>query len=109
MHRAAPRRSGSRLFEAGEPLGLVQRALYAPRLGACDTGAEQIHTLAAGGEKPSGPYYRYWNGHTLLTRPTVATLGVTGLRAVVAVLGLAGLAFALVALGRRAGWWTAAQ
>lgn len=99
---------GVGLGEPREPLGLVRRALYAPRLGACDAGAEQIHTLAAGGEKTSGPYYRYWNGHTVLTRPAVATVGVTGLRAVVAGLGFAALLFAVVTLGRRVGWWTSA-
>lgn len=95
----------------GEPrteLGLVRRTLYAPRLGSCRAGAQQIRIVAAGGEVPSGPYYRYWNGHTILTRPVVATVGVVGLRVVVAGLAAVAAVVAIVALGRRAGWGTTA-
>ena len=97
---------GVGLGQPRQPLGLVDRALYAPRLASCDEGAAQVRTVADGGHVRSGPYYRYWNGHTILTRPLVATVGVSGLHVAVAVLGLAALLFAMGAVGRAAGWWT---
>ena len=99
---------GVGLGEPRQPMGLVDRALYAPRLASCDKGAEQVHEVAQGGEVRSAPYYRYWNGHTILTRPAVATIGVAGLHVLVAVLGLAAFAFAIIVFGRRAGWAAAA-
>lgn len=87
-----------------EPMGLVARALWAPRIGACDAGADQVRALAAGEDVAAGPYYRYWNGYAPLTRPVVAVLGVPGLRVVVGAALLAAAVVAAVALGRRLGW-----
>lgn len=86
-----------------EPMGLVARAAWAPRIGSCEDGVEQVRALAAGEEVAAGPYYRYWNGYAPLTRPTLALVGVTGLRVVAGiVLAAAGL-FAAIAVGRRLG------
>lgn len=99
---------GQGLGSPPEPLGLFRRTLWAPRLGACEEGAEQLATLAGGGEVTAGPYYRYWNGYAPLTRIVVALVGVPGLRVVVALLLLAAGASAGLALVRRLGWPTTA-
>lgn len=87
-----------------EPMGLVARTIWAPRIGACEEGAGQIFTLADGGQVEAGPYFRYWNGYAPLTRPVVALVGIRGLRVTVGALLLAAAAFATVAVGRRLGW-----
>lgn len=95
---------GQGLGSPPEPMGLWHRTVFAPRIGSCDDGADQIRTLAAGGQVEAGPYDRYWNGYAPLTRPVLAIAGVVGLRVVVGALLLAACGFAAVAVGRRLGW-----
>lgn len=53
-----------------------------PRISNCATGADQIKRLAAGEDVENGFYFRYWSGFTPLTRPVLATSGITGIRLV---------------------------
>lgn len=95
---------GQGLGTPPEQMGLWRRAMFAPRIGSCEEGADQIRALAADDPVEAGPYYRYWNGYAPLTRPVVALVGVTGLRVVVGALLVAASAFAAAAVGRRLGW-----
>lgn len=95
---------GQGLGSPPEQMGPWRRAIYAPRIGSCEQGVDQIATLASGGEVEAGPYHRYWNGYAPVTRPVVAAVGVTGLRVVVGVLLAGAAAFAAIAVGRRLGW-----
>ena len=83
---------------------VVERAAWGPRLESCELGAGQVARLAAGeGVGADAPYYRYWSGYSVLTRPALALWGLTGLRLVSAgLLALAGLA-AFAAVRRGAG------
>ena len=83
---------------------VLQRAAWGPRLESCELGAAQITRLARGeGVGADAPYYRYWSGYSVLTRPVLALWGLTGLRLVSAgLLALAGLA-AFAAVRRGAG------
>ncbi len=87
-----------------DPRSVLARAAGGPRLESCEKGAQQIAALAAGEQvDPPATYFRYWNGYSVLTRPVLALLGLTGLRLVVAGLLLtAGLA-AFLAVRRGAG------
>lgn len=86
---------------------LIHQAARMPRLGNCRIGAEQISTLAQGGEVDEGEYFRYWAGYVVLTRPALALVGVEGLRMLVGALLGASLIAAWRALSLGAGAWAA--
>ena len=87
-----------------EPMGLLPRAIWAPRIGACEQAPEQVTAIAEGQEVRADSYVRYWNGSAPLVRPVVAVAGVTGLRIVVGLLLLGTAVLAALAVGRRLGW-----
>lgn len=94
---------------AGTGIGMpsstaVQKAALMPRLSNCQVGATQINQLAQGQELTNeGYYFRYWAGYTVLTRPTLALFGLTGLRILVGGLFLASTFVAANALRRALG------
>ncbi len=63
--------------------GLASTWLRSPTLGSCDGTIESIRRYEAGQGLSGGyEYFRYWHGYTVVSRPLVATIGVTGLRIV---------------------------
>ncbi|MFK7916577.1 MAG: hypothetical protein AB8G14_00750 [Ilumatobacter sp.] len=69
-----------------------------PTLGSCNGAIASVQSHAAGEGLQGGyEYYRYWHGYTFMSRPLVATVGVSGQRMVLlwAVIG------AVALLGRR--------
>ena len=57
--------------------------LRSPTLGSCDGAIESIRRYEAGQGLSGGyEYFRYWHGYTVVSRPLVATIGVTGARIV---------------------------
>ena len=105
---AEPDRMGGRsttytdCVAAGTGLGrpdysVLERASRMPRLESCRGGADEIRTLARGGvvDEPP-PYFRYWAGYTVLTRPALALAGMDGMRVVAA--GLFGLSLVVMVL-----------
>ncbi|WP_343318006.1 hypothetical protein AAFM46_12030 [Arthrobacter sp. TMP15] len=100
---------------AGTGLGSIdknafQRAIVMPRIGSCQQGKKQILELAATGRiDPAqvGEYYRYWAGYTVITRPIIATVGLSGMRVVAGALLVAGLLVSFATLARRTSKWAA--
>lgn len=90
------------------PMGLLERAMWAPRIGSCVDGADQIRALAGGTTVEAGPYFRYWNGYVVVTRPVLAAAGLTGVRVVSGALLAAAAIAAGVTIARRLGWTTVA-
>ncbi|SDQ10679.1 hypothetical protein [Quadrisphaera sp. DSM 44207] len=87
-----------------DPRSLWHLATGGPRLSSCEDGAAQIRALAAGEAlHAEASYFRYWSGYSVLTRPVLALLGVTGLRTVVAGLLVVAVLWAHTALSRRLG------
>jgi hypothetical protein len=70
--------------------------LTSPTLGSCPGAIESIRRFdAAQGLSGGYEYFRYWHGYTVVSRPLIAAVGVTGLRIVLfwAIIGaLAGFA-----------------
>ena len=63
--------------------GLATTWLRSPTLGSCDGAIESIRAYDAGQGLSGGyEYFRYWHGYTVVSRPLVATIGVTGTRIV---------------------------
>ena len=63
--------------------GLATTWLRSPTLGSCDGAIESIRIYEAGQGLSGGyEYFRYWHGYTVVSRPLVATIGVTGARIV---------------------------
>ncbi|MGA7205095.1 MAG: hypothetical protein WBX27_10745 [Specibacter sp.] len=90
---------------------LFVRAAYMPRLGSCKGGAAPILKLAAGEQLPSNQvasYSKYWAGYTVLTRPSIALFGLTGMRIISGALLLFSALTAVVVLGKRTNMWAAA-
>lgn len=87
-----------------DPRSTWYRATGGPRLESCELGVAQIGALAAGESlQPDAGYFRYWNGYSVLTRPVLAVVGLTGLRLVVAGMLVLASAAALLVVRRRAG------
>ena len=82
-------------------LGVLDRAALMPRLDSCKGGATQIRALARG-EQVDGfvPYFRYWAGYTVLTKPLIAMFGLTGLRVLVGAALVAALGWVVWAVRR---------
>lgn len=91
-----------------EPMSLIERTAYAPRLASCEEGQNQILALAAGENIEVGTYARYWSGYSVLTRPALATLGLTGMRALTGAMLLGSAIFLTTVVKRRLGWLTTA-
>jgi hypothetical protein len=82
-------------------LGTFESAVRSPTLGHCETAVPAVLGWADGdGWTGSYDYFRYWNGSTVVMRPTVAAVGVGGTRLLVA-LALAGVAVAWFWSARR--------
>lgn len=81
----------------------VRRAGYMPRLASCDGGDAQIVQLDRGQAIKTGPYFRYWAGYTVLTRPVLALTTMAGLRIVAGALLLAATLGLVVAVSTTAG------
>ena len=86
----------------------LERAVRMPRLESCRTGAEQIRTMARGEElQDPKPYFRYWAGYTVVSRPVLAVAGMDGMRlAAGGFLSLA-LVFMVLAVTRVTSAWYA--
>ena len=57
--------------------------LRSPTLGSCDGAIASIRRYESGQGLSGGyEYFRYWHGYTIVSRPLVATIGVTGTRIV---------------------------
>ena len=57
--------------------------LRSPTLGSCDGAIASLQAYQAGDGLAGGyEYFRYWHGYTVVSRPLVATIGVTGARIV---------------------------
>lgn len=101
------------VYLGGHPdLGLLEKAIRAPRLDSCRNGAGEVLGLREGVLPPRDEYFRYWNGYTVLSRPVLALGGMNALRMVSGVLltcsligcvlvlaGVTGRAYALALLG----------
>jgi len=89
--------------------GSVQSALsdlyLAPE--GCAGVMERIEAVAAGGSAAVTPYFRYWHGYVLLTRPLLTYTAIPTLRLTVAALLVGALAWLLVGLSRTLGPWSA--
>jgi hypothetical protein len=85
-------------------MGVLESAVRSPTLGACPTAIPRIIGWAEGdGLARSYDYYRYWNGSSVVFRPSIALLGVDGTRLVAALSLTASAAWFGVQLARRAG------
>jgi hypothetical protein len=74
--------------------GTLESAIRSPTLGPCETAVPAVLRWAdGGGWTGSYDYFRYWNGSTVVMRPAVAVVGLTGTRL------LAALALAIVVVG----------
>ncbi len=63
--------------------GLASIWLRSPTLGSCNGAIESIRLYESGQGLSGGyEYFRYWHGYTVVSRPLVATIGVTGTRIV---------------------------
>ena len=63
--------------------GIATTWVRSPTLGSCDGAIESIRAYDAGQGLSGGyEYFRYWHGYTVVSRPLVATIGVTGARIV---------------------------
>ncbi len=63
--------------------GLATTWLRSPTLGSCDGAIASVRAYEAGQGLSGGyEYFRYWHGYTVVSRPLVATIGVTGMRIV---------------------------
>ena len=81
-------------------LNPLRKAGEMPRIGGCVPGNEQIEALDDGESVGTAPYFRYWAGYTVITRPVLALTDMTGLRLICGALLLAGFALALREVGR---------
>ena len=96
---------------APEGMSTFESAVRSPTLGPCETAVPKIKDWAQG----DGPlvrsydYYLYWNGSTVLLRPTVAAFGVAGTRLAAAMALIAVTIACAVTLGRRVGRGAAAM
>lgn len=95
-------------------MGLLKQSLYAAELvpddpprGRCPQTADDIRTLAAGGQVPQWSYARYWHGYLVITRPALWIGGLEGLAAYTLLLFIASLGLAVFALASRLGWLVA--
>ena len=86
----------------------LRRAGYMPRVGSCVGGGPAILELQQGGTITAGPYFRYWAGYTVLTRPVLALTTMAGLRIVVGGLLLTAFLCLVVAVATSAGRLAAA-
>lgn len=90
----------------GAPDGMTtfESAVRSPSLGRCEWAVPDILAWAEGDDlERAYDYYRYWNGGTVVLRPSVAVFGVAGTRLLAAMaLAAVTIAFA-IALGRRVG------
>jgi hypothetical protein len=63
--------------------GALSTWVRSPTLGSCDGAVASIRAFESGQGLSGGyEYFRYWHGYTVVSRPLVATIGVTGLRIV---------------------------
>jgi len=61
--------------------GLTTIWLRSPTLGSCDGAIASLRAYEAGEGLSGGyEYFRYWHGYTVVSRPLVATVGVSGQR-----------------------------
>lgn len=113
--------SGSRIDEfseckritvgLGAPPGTntFESAVRSPTLGACPTAVPRIVGWAEGeGLIRSYDYYRYWNGSSVVFRPSIALFGLDGTRMIAAISLAASTVFAAREVARRVGWPAAA-
>ena len=57
--------------------------LRSPTLGSCDGAIASLQAYRAGDGLTGGyEYFRYWHGYTVVSRPLVGSIGVTGARIV---------------------------
>lgn len=90
----------------GAPVGmsLFESAVRSPTLGRCEWTVPKIRDWAEGARlERSFDYYRYWNGSSVLLRPSVAAVGVAGTRLIAAMALVATMLAFAVMLGRRVG------
>jgi hypothetical protein len=88
----------------GKPeISAASRAIRMPRLASCTEQAPQLVALERGDEVASGPYFRYWAGYTVLTRPALALGGIDAVRMMAAGLFSVSLLVLVLVLARRAG------
>ena len=85
--------------------GTLSTWLRSPTLGSCDGAVASIQAFESGEGLSGGyQYFRYWHGYTVVSRPLVATIGVTGLRIVLFWTFIAMLAGFARRLWRYHGW-----
>jgi hypothetical protein len=81
----------------GDPEGsnFVTSAIVSPAYGGCEQAAAQLEALDVTGElAEASPYLRYWHGYAMVTRPSLAIVGLAGTRWIA--LGLLVVAVALL-------------
>ncbi len=67
----------------GDPRGsnLVESAVLSPAYPGCKQSVARLEALDATGElREARPYLRYWHGYALVTRPSLAIVGLAGTR-----------------------------
>lgn len=85
----------------GADINPWRKALLAPRLEHCNS-APFIRAVAAGDPDAHwGAYIRYWNGFAVLTRPSMALVGLMGTRLLMGAFFAVGLIAAWGAVARR--------
>jgi hypothetical protein len=79
----------------------LQTAITNPQLGKCEISVPALLAYRDGALLVSDfDYYRYWHGYTILSRPSLALLGVAGARMVALMLAVTALVFTGVAVTR---------
>jgi hypothetical protein len=67
----------------GDPRGsnFVKSAVLSPAYRGCEQAAARLEALDATGALPeASPYLRYWHGYAVVTRPSLAIVGLAGTR-----------------------------
>jgi len=80
---------------------VIESAITSPHLGKCDISVPKLLAYREGAMlEPSFHYYRYWHGYTIVTRPSLAVLGVAGTRMLTLALAATAIIATTVAISR---------
>ena len=79
----------------------VQSAIINPQLGKCEISVPALLAYRDGALLESNfDYYRYWHGYTIVSRPSLAILGVAGARMLALALAVTAMVGTTVAVAR---------